>query len=299
MPKKSIRFLVIFFVIVILSTFILIPNPLSQSKKNFLWKVQSKAATVYVLGSIHFLKKEMYPLNESIEKAFDQSDVLVVEANLNEVGKVDMQKFMRVALYPEKDSLEKHLSTETYEWVKKELPEFGLPLELANKQKPWFLALTLVSIEILKLGFDPNYGIDKHFLSKATGKKKILELESIDSQVDLFSNLSEKEEELYLLSTLKDLKVAEQEVNKLIEAWALGETTSMESIIMRKVKEDPRVSIIYDKLLYERNKNMVTKIEDYLKGKETYFVVVGAGHLVGNKGIIELLKGKGYLIEQL
>jgi uncharacterized protein YbaP (TraB family) len=299
MTKKSIRFLVIFFVIVILSTFILTPNPLSQSKKKFLWKVQSKAATVYVLGSIHFLKKEMYPLDERIEKAFERSDVLVVEANLNEVGKVDMQKFIRAALYPEKDSLEKHLSAETYEWVKKELTEFGVPLEVANKQKPWFLALTLVSIEILKLGFDPNYGIDKHFLSKATGKKKILELESIDTQIDLFSNLSEKEQELYLLSTLKDLKVAEQEVNKLIEAWALGETTSMESIIMRKVKEDPRLSIIYEKFLYERNKNMVTKIEDYLKGKETYFVVVGAGHLVGNKGIIELLKGKGYLIEQL
>ena len=299
MTKKSIRFPVIFSIIVILSTSILIPNPRSQSRKNFLWKVQSKTNTVYMMGSIHFLKKEMYPLNERIEKAFDQSDVLVVEANLNEVGKVDMQKFIRVALYPEKDSLEKHLSAETYEWVKKELPEFGLPLEVANKQKPWFLAMTLVSIEILKLGFDPNYGIDKHFLSKATGKKKILELESIDTQIDLFSNLSEKEQELYLLSTLKDLKVAEQEVNKLIQALALGETTSMESIIMRKVKEDPRLSIIYEKLLYERNRNMVAKIEDYLKGMETYFVVVGAGHLVGNKGIIELLKGKGFLVEQL
>jgi uncharacterized protein YbaP (TraB family) len=73
----------------------------------------------------------------------------------------------------------------------------------------------------------------------------------------------------------------------------------MESLIMRKVKEDPRLSIIHDKLLYQRNENMVAKIEDYLKGKETYFVVVGAGHLVGNKGIIELLKGKGFLIEQL
>ena len=299
MTKKSIRFPVIFSIIVILSTSILIPNPRSQSRKNFLWKVQSKTNTVYMMGSIHFLKKEMYPLNERIEKAFDQSDVLVVEANLNEVGKVDMQKFIRVALYPGDESLEKHLSAEVYEWVKKELPEYGLPIELANKQKPWFLAMTLVSIEILKLGFDPNYGIDKHFLSKAPGKKKILELESINTQIDLLSNLSEKEQELYLMYTLKDLKITEQEVNKLIQAWALGDAKYMESIIIRKVKEDPRLSIIHDKLLYQRNENMVAKIEDYLRGKETYFVVVGAGHLVGNKGIIELLKGKGFLVEQL
>lgn len=299
MMKKSYRLFPLLFFPVIFFVVIFSTGSFSQPKKNFLWKVQSKTTTVYVLGSVHFLKKEMYPLHERIEQAFDQSDILVVEANIGEAGKADIQKLIKSGFYPENDALEKHLTPETYDRVKKEAARLGVPPELASKQKPWFLALTLATLEILKLGFDPNYGIDKYFLSKATGKKKILELESIDYQIDLFSHLSEKEQELYLLSTLKDLRIAEQELNELIQAWSSGDATSLDAIIMRKVAEDPKLSVIYEKFLFERNKNMSAKVEDYLKTKETHLVIVGAGHLVGSRGMIELLKGKGFLVEQL
>ncbi len=206
---------------------------------------------------------------------------------------------MESAFYPANDTLEKHLSTETYEWVKKETSGLGIPIELINKQKPWFLSMTLVSLESLKLGFDPNYGIDKYFISKAEGKKKILELESLDYQIDLLSNLSDKDQELFLIYTLKDLNIMEQELDKLTQAWISGDTKGMETILTRSVSEDKRLSSIFEKLIYERNRKMVSKIEDFLRTKEVYFVIVGAGHLVGNQGIIEILKGKGYLVEQL
>jgi uncharacterized protein YbaP (TraB family) len=159
--------------------------------------------------------------------------------------------------------------------------------------------MTLVSLESLKLGFDPNYGIDKYFISKAEGKKKILELESLDYQIDLLSNLSDKDQELFLIYTLKDLNIMEQELDKLTQAWTTGDTKGMETILTRSVSEDKRLSSIFEKLIYERNRKMVSKIEDFLRTKEVYFVIVGAGHLVGNQGIIEILKGKGYLVEQL
>ena len=169
-------------------------DPLSQSKKSFLWKVQSKTNTVYVLGSIHYLKKEMYPLDEKIEKAFDQSNVLGVEANVDNVSKIDVQKLVEIAFYSGDETLEKHLSPETYELVKKQLTEVGASLETANKYRPWFLALSLASLEVLKLGFDPDYGIDRYFLSRATEKKKIVELESLEYQINLFSSFSEKDQ---------------------------------------------------------------------------------------------------------
>jgi len=299
MKKKTTRFLSIFSILIAVGLLILPQDSLSQPKKSFLWKVQSKTNTVFVLGSIHYLKKEVYPLNEKIEKAFDQADILVVEANINDTGKVDTQKLVESALYLDDETLEKHVSAQTYGLVKKELERLGVPLELIGKQKPWFLALTLASLEIVKLGFDPNYGIDRYFLSKAGGNKRILELESFDYQIGLFSKLSEKDQELFLLYTLKDIKVLEQVLDRLIQAWTSGDTKEMESIITKSVSEDKRLSPIYDKFIYERNKNMASKIEDYLKTKETYFVIVGAGHLVGNQGIIEILKGKGFLIEQL
>jgi len=286
-------------VLVFASLAIFVRDALSQSQKSFLWKVQSKTNTVYVLGSIHFARKDIYPLNQKIENAFDQSDFLVVEANVNDIKKIDIQKLMEQAVYPDNDTLEKHISPETLESLKKETGGLGIPFELLNKQKPWFLAMTLVALESIKLGLDPNLGIDKYFLSKAEGKKKMLELESVDEQISLLSGFSDKDQELFLIYTLKDLHIMEQEVNQLTQAWISGDTKSMESLLTKSLSEDKTLSAIFEKLIFERNRRMVSKIEDFLRTKETYFVIVGAGHLVGSQGVIERLKGKGYLVEQL
>ena len=271
----------------------------AADRKDFLWKVQSDTTTVYLLGSIHFMKKEFYPLNKRIEDTFDKSAVLAVEANVDDVSKLDIQGLMEKAFYPSDDTLEKHVSAETYGRVKKAFEEFGIPAWLMDKQKPWFLALTLESLALVKLGFDPTYGIDVHFLSEASGKKKIKELESIDYQINLLSGFSDGEQEAFLLSTLKDLNSYEKEVDKLLDAWVSGDTGGVESILKESTIKDEGMASVYDKLLYERNRNMVSKIEGYLKSGETHFVVVGAGHLLGERGIINLLRQKGCQIEQL
>ena len=169
----------------------------AQNQKNFLWKVQSKTNAVYILGSIHFMKKEIYPLDKKIEDAFDKSDVLSVEANVNDISRIDLQKLMETSIYPGDDSLEKHVSGETYRLVKKEIERNGIPVWIVDKQRPWILALTLTSMELVKLGFEPDYGIDMHFLSKASGKKKIKELESVDYQINLLSGFSTKNRKLF------------------------------------------------------------------------------------------------------
>jgi uncharacterized protein YbaP (TraB family) len=302
MKDNSSKLLAIILGLIFLSLVIFVQDVLSQSKKSFLWRVQSKTNTVYILGSIHFLKKKMYPLNEKIERAFERSDILVVEATINDIKKEDIQKLIGKVFYQGDDLLEKHVSTETFELLKNELDSLNLPIEIVNKQRPWFLALTLASLETLKLGFDPNYGIDKYFLSKAKEKKRIMELESFDYQINLFSQLSEKDQELLLLYALKDIhmfKQDKQELDKLIEAWTSGDTKGVESTLTRSLSEDGRLVPIYEKLVYERNRKMASKIEDFVQAKETYFVIVGAGHLVGNRGIIEILKEKGHLLEQL
>jgi uncharacterized protein YbaP (TraB family) len=299
MKKQTIALFLVSCLLVGLAFSVFARDPLSQSKKSFLWKVQSKTNTVYVLGSIHYLKKEVYPLDEKIEKAFDQSNILAVEANVDNISEIDVQKLVESAFYSADETLEKHLSAEAIELVKKQLAELGASLETANRHRPWFLALSLASLEILKLGFDPSYGIDRYFLSKATEKKKIVELESIEYQIKLLSTLSEKDQELFLLYTLKDINVLEQELDKLVKAWSAGDEKGVESIITKSLKEDKRLVPVYEKLVIERNKKMASKIEDYLKEKETYFVIVGAGHLVGSQGIIELLKSKGFVVEQL
>jgi uncharacterized protein YbaP (TraB family) len=292
MRRKAAEILSVFCII-----FFLISS--AYAEKTFLWKVQSKTTTVYILGSIHFMKKEMYPLNKKIEDAFDKSQILAVEANVNDVSKIDIQKLLETAFYTGNDTLENHVSKETYELVKREFEGLGFPILVINKQKPWILALTLTSLELAKSGYDPEYGIDIHFLSEASGRKEIKELESIDYQINLLSGFSDMDQEAFLLYTLKDLNSLDTEVDQLIRTWKTGDAKGMESLLIKSLHEDQKLTLVYGKLLYERNRNMVSKIEGFLKTAETYFVIVGAGHLVGDKGIIEMLRKKGYLVEQI
>ncbi|HXX52944.1 MAG TPA: TraB/GumN family protein [Thermodesulfovibrionales bacterium] len=267
-------------------------------QKSFFWRVLSKSATVYVLGSLHALKKEMYPLPEKIEDAFSKSDVLVVEANINEMPLDGIMGMLAGAMYTGNEGLEDHLSKEAYELAKGKLKGVGMPIELFQKSKPWFLALVITALEMQKLGIDPEYGVDNYFLKKAAGTKRIVELESIAYQMNLLSALSEGDQESFLVYTLKDLDSFSKEMDSLIKAWGTGDAEALESIVSKGMQDDPRMRSIYEKLIYERNTTMASRIEGYLQTGSHYFVVVGAGHLAGKKGIIEILKEKGYSVEQ-
>ncbi|MGO9139084.1 MAG: TraB/GumN family protein [Syntrophales bacterium] len=299
LKNKAAKLNKIISIIFMIAIYICAGYSLSYAEKNFLWRIQSKRNTVYVLGSIHLLKKDVYPLSRTIEGAFEKADVLVVEADVSDISRLDLQNLMESAFYPGGDSLEKHVSGKTFNLIKEEAARAGLPMELVYNQRPWFLGLTLESVELMKSGYDPNYGIDKHFLSKAEGKKKISELESLDYQINLLAGLNDEEQELFLLYTLTELRILVQEVDELVDAWKSGATEKMESTITKSLTEDRRFYTIYDKLIYKRNRNMAQKIDGYLKTNGTYFVVVGAAHLLGDKGIIQLLKDKGYTVEQL
>jgi hypothetical protein len=271
----------------------------SYSQKSFLWKVQSSRSTIYLLGSIHFLKDDVYPLNQTIENAYESSDQLVVEADINQLGNLDLKRLADRAFYKSGDHIEKHVSPETYRLVKKESASLGMPAELIGMQKPWLLALSFQAMQLMRLGYDPQHGVDYHFLARAQGKKRILELESLDDQLNLLSGFSDKEQEKFLLYTLKTLSSMDSQVGSMVRAWASGDAQAMESILSEASQLDASLAPIVGKLFDERNMRMTSKIEGYLNSNGSYFVIVGAGHLVGKRGIVELLKNKGYGVEQL
>lgn len=271
----------------------------SYGQKSFLWKVQSTGSTVYLLGSIHFMREGVYPLNQTIENAFESSDKLVVEANINDLGNLDLKTLADRAFYRNDDHVEKHVSQETYRLIKKESNALGMPIELLRMQKPWFLALSFQAMELVRLGYSPELGVDYHFLSKAQGKKKILELESLEEQLKLLSGFSEREQEHFLIYTLETLSSMDRQVGNMVRSWTSGDAQAMESALADALPPDPSLAPVVQKLFDERNVKMLAKIEGYLNSNGSYFVIVGAGHLVGKRGLVELLKSKGYAVEQL
>ncbi|MDA8432235.1 MAG: TraB/GumN family protein [Nitrospiraceae bacterium] len=265
--------------------------------RDFMWEARSKTATVYLLGSVHFLTRDAYPLSAPIEEAFAKSDVLAVEANINNPDQLFFTKFLERAFYPEGDSLKNHLSPDTYALLREELGKFGLPEELTERERPWFLALTLTSLQLLKGGFDPELGVDMHFLSKAGGKK-IVEIESLEYQTELLSGFSDSEQESFLRYTLRDMQKAAKESRSLVTTWKSGDADGLAAVLREGMSKEAGMSSVWEKLLYERNKKMVRRIETFLKSHGTVFVVVGAGHLVGPRGVVEMLRARRYAVEQ-
>jgi uncharacterized protein YbaP (TraB family) len=264
----------------------------------FMWKVDSQQATAYILGTVHMLRAEMYPLDARIQSAFQKADAYVMEFNINEVGASQKGTMMTDMLYRGDDTIGNHVSRETFDLAQKKIESYGLPFAMMSRFKPWSMAVTIEMFEYRKLGLDPQYGIDKYFLKKAEGDKKIIELESFDSQMELFNSMSDPDQELFLIYSLKEVDDSEKNMDVLLNAWREGDSKVMERLMFKNADDDSRLSRIYEKLFYERNRNMADKIAKMLSQKGTYFIAVGAGHLVGKRGIIDRLSRQGYAVCQ-
>ena len=270
----------------------------SAQEKSFLWKVRSEKNSVYILGSIHFLKKESYPLKQSIEQAFDAVSKLVFEIDLQ---RATAEKTRRVTLekglFRDGTTLQQNVDKETYDLAERRAREVGIDLRAMNPLKPWLVALTLTTMKLQKLGFDPNYGVDRYLTERAKRSGKSTGgLESLEFQIGLLDGLSRRDQEMMLRETLKELDQLDKGVEQLVQSWMKGEAGSVEEWLLAGMREYPEV---YAKVIVERNRRWLPQIEKMIAQGENAMVVVGAAHLVGREGVIELLKQLGYTVEQL
>ena len=266
--------------------------------RNFIWKVSGKQSAIYLVGSIHMLTKDYYPLNPALESAFKDSDLVVEEADLGEMlgAEAQMSVLMRGRL-PSEQTLDKVVSPETYAQVSKHVSAHGLPIELLKQFKPWMLALMIETFEWQKAGFDPSLGLDKHFYDRAQGDGKTVQgLETADYQISLFDSMTAQQQDRLLADTLKGIDTEMSSITKLTDAWKTGDAPTVERIVLADLKQD---TVMYQRLLVERNQNWLPKLEALFTRSGRAFVVVGAAHLVGPDGLLTMLKSKGYTIEQL
>ncbi len=267
-------------------------------QKHSLWKVQSKTNTVYLLGSIHALRQNAYPLDAAVEQAYEKSAQLFFEMNLDEAESPKLQQLSVFrGTYHNGRSLKDDLSNQTYELVKKHLPDLGLRIEQVERFKPWLLAMTLEMSELQQMGFDPDRGIDRYFYEKAKNDRKETHgFETGAYQLNLLSDMPAGMQEAMLLETMQDINSALKDMDVIVEAWRTGNTGELEQFLLKGFRDFPDV---YQRLIVVRNKNWTPRIETLIGQKENVLVVVGAAHLVGKDGILAALKRDGYQVEQL
>lgn len=270
----------------------------AQSDPAF-WQVRSDTANVYLLGSMHFGRPDFYPLPAVVEKAFNDAEILAVEINIAKLNPtVAMTSLYQHGQIPGGGTLKSKVSAQTYARLNEICRQYNVPLTALEQFQPWFAAMQLVEVALRTGGLQQHLGVDLHFLSRAAGKQ-IDELETLDSQLRIFSGLTDAEQESFLKRSLEDLGNSDQYLDAMSRAWKSGDTDSLDRELIEPFRDDPGNEKLFKKLFVERNLEMLAAVENYLKSGRTVFFVVGAAHMTGADGIVAELRKRGHTVNQL
>lgn len=270
---------------------------LPAQEKSLLWRVSRDGKSVFLLGSIHYLRQENYPLHPAILEALDASKTLVLEIDLNSIPAESAQRVtLEKAIYRDGTSLEQNVSRETFELAARRATELGLDMRVLNPMKPWFAALTMVAVKLQRMGLDPKLGVDRHLAERAkkTGKPT-RGLETLEFQLGIFDQLSKEEQEMMLREMAGEVERLDRDINEIVRLWLKGDGDQLSTLLLAGMQAYP---MLYQKILVERNRRWVSEIENMIRQGSGAMIVVGAAHLVGRDSVIEMLKAKSYNVEQ-
>jgi len=262
------------------------------------WVVTSPTSTVYLAGSYHILRSSDYPLPPEFEAAYGQSTRIVFEVPPGGMEEPEVRaRLARMAVYENGTTLQQHLTARAYGKVEAFCQERGYPVTQLHSLRPWMLAMTLMILEMQRLGLQPTGGVDEFFDTKARQDGKAIEgLETVDEQIKFLTLLDRGMDDELVIQTVGELEQLNAKLAALVNAWKKGDERGLAELLLKELKEYPR---LYRVLIVERNQRWLQRIEGYLTRPARVMVIIGAAHLAGPDGLLEALRQRGYTVAKV
>ncbi len=273
-----------------------------------MWKVSDQDSSLYLLGSFHLLRPEDYPLSRDVDVALADAEKVVFEIPPEELGSPMLGMQMgQAALRTDGTTLDSELPDDTRQalaaWLEAnaaELQQMQLPPQAMQMFEPWFVGLMVTVTEMRKAGLDPALGLDAHLAKKAgeTGKATS-GLETGAEQVAFLDGMDRAEQLQFLQQSLEGAAEGRAEIDKLHAAWRSGDAEALWAGMAADMRRE--FPGLYRRINVERNEAWVPKLEAKLRAPDgnDVLVVVGALHLLGEDGVVEKLREKGYEVERI
>lgn len=263
-----------------------------------MWLAEGASNRVYILGSIHLLRRDDHPLPTVMEAAYEDAEALIMEVDMDDLDAAAMQaSTIRLGVIHDDRTLKDFLGNARYEEAAAAAREMDIPFEMLNKAEPWYAAITIEQLALTRIGFNPLYGIEMHMAMKATQDgKNIAGFETIDEQLEFLDGLSIEAQNDLLMQTLAESNNIEALMDDIIRAWRAGDIEYLEANILDDMAKYPE---LFNVIVVDRNRRWVDAIEALLDDDDDYLIVVGALHLVGDVGVPALLSKRGVRIGQL
>lgn len=262
------------------------------------WVAKTDSSVMYIGGTIHILRETDRPFPPEFDRAYNASEILIFETDITQMNTVETQQaVMAKAMYTDGRSLDKVLSPEVYKKLDECCAENGLSLASMNRLKPSLIMITLLGLELKKMGADQE-GIDAFYHNKAIADKKTIKgLESVDEQVQMITTLGDGNETAFVLYGIDEMETIEEEFEKMLTAWKTGDEATLNDLFIKEIKQ--LFPEVFKSIMVDRNMAWLPQIEQYLNTPKTEFVLVGTAHLIGEEGVITQIKKLGYEVEKL
>ncbi len=247
---------------------------------------------------MHMLRAGDAHLPPGFDRAYDEAERLVMEIDVDDLDPSAAASFTAShATYPAGTGLREALGEPRWQRARAQFESVGLALETLDRLEPWAAALVYSMAGMARLGFVPSLGVEEQLKSRAaTDGKDIAGLETLEFQLGLFDALSAADQARLLELTLDDAAGSTREIDRLTGAWRTGDEAALSSLLLREYRRFPS---LYEALVYRRNRSWVPQVETLLQRDGDTLVVVGALHLVGERGLIALLRERGLRPEPL
>ena len=267
-------------------------NSAEPQQKHILWSLKGKTNTVFLLGSVHFLRpSEQLPA--AVDTAYAEAEQLLMEIDMDDLDPVHAQQVtLELGMLPSGETLEAQLGASAYAKVSEQARAIGIEPMMLNRFRPWLAALTLVQLQLVKMGLDPSAGVEQRFVTRAAAdRKEIKGLETLREQLAMMANLPLAQQREFLLYSVEDTERATREIDALIAAWREGNAEELEKLMTEGFEKYPD---LYRPMTVDRNRKWVAPLEALLDDKDDYLVIVGALHLVGKDSVVDLLEKRGH-----
>lgn len=264
----------------------------NASPAGLVWQIDGPKGRVYLAGSMHLLRRDRPALPPAIDAAYREAESLVMEIDADAVDEQQMAALMlRTSSFTDGRSLPLVAGEDRWKIVRGLLAKAQVPEAFAASLEPWGVTILLTTLEYARLGFDPELGVEKQLQQRAARDHKEIDgLETAEFQLSLLDSLPLAEQLQLLDLTLAELDDMPSMVDDLYAAWRSGDIRRLDELLLEGYRETPK---LYDDLVDRRNRNWVPQVKALLERDEDTLVVVGALHLVGERGLIALLEREG------
>jgi uncharacterized protein YbaP (TraB family) len=261
-----------------------------------LWKVADADTTIYLFGTIHALPPETQWMRPSIADALAKSDTLVTEVELNaDTIKSMQQEVMAKGMLPVGENLRDMLTAEQRAKYEAAVTRLGLKPETFDRFEPWYAAMMMTMLPLIKQGYATSAGVEKVLGGQAGAEKARASLETVEYQLAIFDSLSKDAQVRYLMEVIDGNQDIKAMLDKMVAEWMKGDADKLAELMNQGLTD----ADLADKLLYQRNRNWADWIAKRLDRPGTVFVAVGAGHLAGTNSVQQDLAAKGIAVERL